>query len=62
MGLGDMVGKVKKLATPENIERAKRLATDENVDTVAQKIKRVAPDKADGLVDKAAEQAKKLNR
>lgn len=62
MGLGDMLGKAKRLATPENIERARRLATDENVDAVARKVKRVAPGKADGLVDKAAERAKKLNR
>ncbi|AEG44418.1 hypothetical protein [Isoptericola variabilis] len=60
-GLGDMLDKAKGLATPENIEKVKSLATDENVDTVADKIKEFAPDRVDGLVDKAADQAKRLN-
>ncbi|GAA1736938.1 hypothetical protein GCM10009809_35180 [Isoptericola hypogeus] len=42
-------------------DKAKKLATDENIDKVAEQVKKVAPEKYDGHVDKAAEEAKKRN-
>jgi hypothetical protein len=61
-GLGGLFDKARDLVTDErNIRQAKELATDKNVDTAAEHLKRVAPDRVDGLVDKAAAQAKKHN-
>lgn len=58
MGLFD---KAKDMATdPENIEKAKELLTDENVDAATDKLKEVAPDQADGVIDGLADKAKEL--
>lgn len=48
-GLGDFVGK------------AKDFLTDEKIDTVAEKIKAVAPDSVDKHIDTLAEKAKDAN-
>ncbi|MCK9793481.1 antitoxin [Isoptericola sp. 4D.3] len=42
-------------------DKLKDLATDENLDKAAEQIKKVTPDKVDGYVDKAAEEARKRN-
>ena len=49
-GLGGLVGK------------AKDFLTDEKIDTIAEKIKSVAPDSVDHHVDTLAEKAKDANR
>ena len=49
-GLGDLVGK------------AKEFLTDDKIDTLAEKIKSVAPDSVDQHVDTLAEKAKDANR
>jgi hypothetical protein len=43
------------------LDKAKELATDENIADAADKIKGLTPDSVDSFVDKAAEQAKRLN-
>ncbi|MFC8733826.1 hypothetical protein ACFT5B_15350 [Luteimicrobium sp. NPDC057192] len=43
------------------LDKAKEFMTDENVESAAEKIKGLTPDSVDSFVDKAAEQAKKLN-
>jgi len=43
------------------LDKAKEFLTDDNVDSAAEKIKGLTPDSVDSFVDKAAEQAKKLN-
>ena len=49
-GLGGLVGK------------AKDFLTDEKIDTIAEKVKSVAPDSVDAHVDTLAEKAKDANR
>lgn len=49
-GLGDLVGK------------AKEFLTDEKIDTIAEKVKSVAPDSVDKHVDTLADKAKDANR
>ncbi|MEV0949265.1 hypothetical protein [Promicromonospora sp. NPDC050249] len=56
MGLFD---KAKEFVTdPDNIEKAKEQLNDGNVDAATDKLKEVAPDKADGLIDSLGEKAK----
>jgi uncharacterized protein YjbJ (UPF0337 family) len=43
------------------LDKAKEFLTDENVDGAAEKLKGLTPDSVDSFVDKAAEQAKRLN-
>ena len=58
MGLFD---KAKDMASDsENIEKAKGALSDENIDAASDKLKDVAPDKADGAIDSLADKAKKL--
>jgi len=42
-------------------DKAKDLATDERIDTVADKLKGLAPDSLDSKIDAAASKAKELN-
>lgn len=43
------------------MDRAKELLSDENVEKLAEKIKSVAPDSVDEMVDKLADKAQKAN-
>ncbi|MFI2364971.1 hypothetical protein [Promicromonospora sp. NPDC019610] len=56
MGLFD---KAKEFVTdPDNVAKAKEQLTDENVDAATDKLKEIAPDKADGAIDSLGEKAK----
>ena len=56
MGLFD---KAKEFVTdPDNLAKAKEQLTDENVDAATDKLKEIAPDKADGAIDALGEKAK----
>lgn len=43
---------------PDNIEKAKEQLNEGNVDAATEKLKEVAPDQADGLIDQLGEKAK----
>ncbi|MGC5166373.1 hypothetical protein [Luteimicrobium sp. DT211] len=60
MGIEDEVAKAKS-GLGGLVDKAKELATDDKIDGTAEKLKGLAPDSVDGYVDKAAEQAKRLN-
>jgi hypothetical protein len=56
MGLFD---KAKEFVTdPDNLAKAKEQLTDENVDAATDKLKDIAPDKADGAIDTLGQKAK----
>lgn len=56
MGLFD---KAKEFVTdPDNVAKAKEQLTDENVDAATDKLKELAPDKADGAIDSLGDKAK----
>jgi len=56
MGLFD---KAKDFVTdPDNVAKAKEQLTDENVDAATDKLKELAPDKADGAIDSLGDKAK----
>ncbi|GAA4832795.1 hypothetical protein GCM10023221_06120 [Luteimicrobium xylanilyticum] len=59
-GLEDAAAKAKE-GLEGLLDKAKEFATDDRIEDAAEKIKGLTPDSIDSFVDKAAEQAKKLN-
>ena len=60
MGLFD---KAKEFVTdPDNVAKAKEQLSDENVDAATDKLKELAPDKADGAIDALGEKAKDFGK
>jgi len=59
MGLFD---KAKEFVTdPDNVAKAKEQITDERVDDATDRLKGLAPDKADGAIDALGDRAKEWN-
>ncbi|GAA2225464.1 hypothetical protein GCM10010413_20160 [Promicromonospora sukumoe] len=60
MGLFD---KAKEFVTdPDNLAKAKEQLSDENVDAATDKLKELAPDKADGAIDTLGQKAKDFGK